>query len=69
MAHFDPCEACGRNDLIVIEGLCHECNRKADRAAGSKAVLPRTAGLIGDHSGIRMTLVASGRHADRYEGD
>jgi hypothetical protein len=46
MSYFDACEACGQTEHMVVDGLCFECARKAERAAYGSSTLPRANGLV-----------------------
>ena len=56
MSHFDACEACGQTELIVIDGLCFECQEKAERSARGKAAMPRASGLVMEEGRVRTYL-------------
>lgn len=56
MGYFDACEACGQTEFLVVGGLCFDCERKAERAAVAKSVLPRRPDLVFVDGRVRTTL-------------
>lgn len=56
MPYFAICEGCGRDDLYIIAGLCHECAHEAERAANGGKQMARVQTISMHEPGIRTTL-------------
>jgi hypothetical protein len=66
VGYFDACEACGQSESLVIDGLCHRCQRLADRAAYGSSTLPRVSGHgAGDGRFIVRTTLVPRENDDR----
>lgn len=69
MGHFDPCEACGRSDVLVQGGLCFECNRSADRAAFGSRPFQMAESTTWEDGRIKTVLARTPRPLPDLEED
>jgi len=64
VGYFDACEACGQSQSLVIDGLCHRCQRLGDRAAYGTSTLPRVDGLVFKDGRVITQLATTRREAN-----